>query len=1490
MTGKTISHYRVLERIGQGGMGVVYKAEDTRLHRTVALKFLNPDAVENEEMKARFLHEARAAASLDHPNICTVHEICEERGHAFLVMGYVEGESVSKKLDKGPMAIVTVLDIALQVADGLCAAHKKGIIHRDIKSANVMLDSERRVKILDFGLAQLVGGTRITRAGTVLGTPAYMSPEQIRGEEVDERTDIWSLGVLLYEMLAGQLPFSADHQAAATYRILNEVPKSLSSLRPEVPSDLERITFRALSKKPEERFRTADELIRELKQVQMLDTQTVAVQRTSPARSADEQARVVRLLPEGERVQVTVVVAKIRGYIDLVEQLSPEEVDCLIQETRALATDIARQHGGLLNQFSSEEIVLAFGIASAHEDHFARAARAAVALHAAVRKKSANLESRTGCGLYMNSGIDTGRAAARQVDEGEQAYQIVGEPMKVAASLALHAEPDEILLSGRCQRLLAHLFETEACARLRLQGTDKPITPYRLGHEFILPQDRFELSERFGLQVYVGRDTELETLRACLARVLQSEGQFVSIVGEAGLGKSRLVFEFRRRLPRGDATVLHGRCRSQGSNSPFHPFIEVLRNHLLPGAETPNQDAEQSVVARLIEIDKDLEPYVPIILRLLTIPSDAHPMPEHVRGEILRSAMLEALSAVLTLSARDRPLILVLEDWHWSDEASREALNQLVELIPSYGMFIVVTTRPEYERDWGGCAHHTQIRLRPLTAESSSEIIESVLSAHHLPEEFAAALHERTGGNPFFLEEICRALRDEGIVVVEDGRASLARPIEMVQLPVTVQATIRARLHRLEGEPRHVLRIASAIGQEFQQSLLQHVLGGSAALASALKVLRGAGLLRQTTIVGDPVFQFTHALVQDVAYDGLLQHQRKTAHRQVGEALEALNPLHIEEQAGRLAYHFSQATDWPKAVRYGVQAAGRCQDLSLFTEALALLERVEEWLREMPEDQREQDFIVETLLKKERLCEALGQPERQEEIIDVIYSVLKRAGDSPQLAEAHIRRGDLCTHRGRYEEAEAALQEALRISRALPDEELETRALRSVGYHYFRLDRFEEAVKTTEELIIRDRRTGNIRAFLADVFSLCADLVCLGEYDRALSHADEVLALPEAKRFPERWCSFHSILGDIYRRSGDDAKALYYYEQSMSLGSGQLKVGGVWKPSLTLIAISNLYLKQGNLQQSLRRAYEAVELGLQTNKADERAISLRQLGTVLLRLDRYEEALPRFQEAAKVFSQYEDHVSAAQMCRSVAMIHESLRDLPAAVSAWEQVRVLERRCGNTPGEIAALEALGRTVRRQDLPACDASEYYRMALSLAGSGENQAKLCDLHNTVGILAWQQGDFDAALTHYREALRICQERGDRVHAGLMLNSIGVTLHRLGQPGEALLTLQDALDHHKKTGERTLAGHALATRGDCHFDLGQFEQATHSYEESLHIRRANDDQKGEGWMLQRLARVQMVSGEKDRAHSTLAQALKIADHGEINDLKDACRRIMKP
>jgi tetratricopeptide (TPR) repeat protein/predicted Ser/Thr protein kinase len=297
MIGKTISHYRIIEKLGEGGMGIVYKAEDLKLGRVVALKFLPPEWTRDAAARARFFHEAQAAAALSHPNICTVFEIDEADEQIFIAMERIEGESLRDMVARGPMEVGEVLDVSSQIAEGLAAAHAKGIVHRDVKPGNVMLAPGGRPKIMDFGLAKSAGQTKLTRTGTTTGTVAYMSPEQSRGQDVDHRTDIWSFGAMLYKMLTGRRPFRGDRDQAVIHSILNDEPDPITGLRTGVPIELERIVRKAMAKRADERYQHVDDLIADLRSLRReLDsgTATVSVSARAPAKKRSGAAVVWR--------------------------------------------------------------------------------------------------------------------------------------------------------------------------------------------------------------------------------------------------------------------------------------------------------------------------------------------------------------------------------------------------------------------------------------------------------------------------------------------------------------------------------------------------------------------------------------------------------------------------------------------------------------------------------------------------------------------------------------------------------------------------------------------------------------------------------------------------------------------------------------------------------------------------------------------------------------------------------------------------------------------------------------------------------------------------------------------------------------------------------------------------------------------------------------------------------------------------------------------
>jgi len=619
----------------------------------------------------------------------------------------------------------------------------------------------------------------------------------------------------------------------------------------------------------------------------------------------------------GERRNATIMFSDLAGFTAMAEGLDPEQVQGLMRRLKDRSVQIVEHHGGIVSQFVGDEILALFGIPLAHEDDPLRALRAAREIHDLARTLSPEVEELTGRSISMHTGINTGLVVTSTSDSRDGTIGVTGDTVNTAARLKALATDDVVLVGENTARLVEAFVQLEPMGTTTAKGKSMPVKPYRVVGKVAADRTRIEATAAHrGFTAFSGRETELKVLRTALDQTLGGLGQLVTVMGEAGIGKSRLIHEFRNAVNPDIATLVEGRCQSYGAETPYLPLLDALRRSLQIHDISDRTLLHEIAVANIRAISPDLERYLPHLLHLLSIPSSDHKLPETLYGEPLRREMELALAAAATLSAQLKPMIVVFEDWHWADEASDSALKNLINIAPQFPLMLIVLFRPEYQQNWTEVNHHTPVVLDRLDTTNTADMVASVVGVRHLPDGLAETIHTRAEGNALFTEEIARSLQDDGLVGLSGESAVLTRPLSEIRLPDSVQAIIRARADRLEPDEREVLHLASVIGREFDRALLERIAQSRTVVASVLERLARQELVHQTGAVPQTEYIFKHVLTREVVYETILLSQRAELHAAVGQAIEETNVDGNEEHYEVLAHHYSLSNENEKAINF----------------------------------------------------------------------------------------------------------------------------------------------------------------------------------------------------------------------------------------------------------------------------------------------------------------------------------------------------------------------------------------------------------------------------------------------------------------------------------------------------------------------------------------------------------------------------------------------
>jgi class 3 adenylate cyclase/pimeloyl-ACP methyl ester carboxylesterase len=646
--------------------------------------------------------------------------------------------------------------------------------------------------------------------------------------------------------------------------------------------------------------------------------------RTYTPRHLAEKILTSRASLEGERKIVTVLFVDVSGFTALSERLDPEDVHGLMDRAFERMLPEIHRHEGTVNQFLGDGLMALFGAPLAQEDHPVQATRAALAIRRALETYREELARERGVDFRVRMGLNSGPVVVGKIgDNLRMDYTAVGDTTNLAARLLALAEPGQILVSDDLARSIEPYFVLEGLGEVAVKGKALPVRAHRVESARAV-RSRLEAVMERGLATLVGRERELALLDDRFAEVEAGRGQVVFVFGEPGVGKSRLLLEFRRRAEARGARWLTGRCVSYSRGTSYVPIVDLVRSLL--GIQ--ESDGVEAMIAKIEAGVGDaggrLDWAVPFLKAMMSVdPGDpeAAAMPPHQR----RGRVVHAVAELLLRQSERSPVVLVIEDLHWIDPQSEEVLRALVEAIAAASILVLLTHRPGYTSPFQDQTYLSRITLRSLSAAQAERLVSSVLNAEAVPPAALELITRRAEGNPLFVEELSRVLVEDGTLLRDAAGYRLTRPPSEVVMPDTVQGVIMARIDRLPEAQKAALQVASVIGREFSAQLLERVAELSQDARQALGELRAVELIYQKSAYPELAYLFKHALTHDVAYESLLKQHRRALHRRAGEVIEELYPERLSEFYETLAWHYTQGELWPRAAEYCLKAARKAR-------------------------------------------------------------------------------------------------------------------------------------------------------------------------------------------------------------------------------------------------------------------------------------------------------------------------------------------------------------------------------------------------------------------------------------------------------------------------------------------------------------------------------------------------------------------------------------
>jgi len=623
----------------------------------------------------------------------------------------------------------------------------------------------------------------------------------------------------------------------------------------------------------------------------------------------------------GEHKQVTVLFCDVVGSMKLSERADPEQWQGIMDRFFAILSAGIHRFEGTVDKFTGDGVMAIFGAPIAHEDHAARACHAALHLREELAPFSAELRRESGINFSVRIGLNSGEVVVGSIGEDlAMNYTAIGHTVGLAQRMEALAEPGEAYLTEYTAALVEGYFELTDLGQFKVEGVAEPLRVYELAGLGRL-RTRLELSRAHGLARFVGREEETATLEAALVHADEGNGQVISVVGEAGVGKSRLCYEFAERCRERGIDVWEGHCKARGETLPLLPLLELLRSYFGITSHDTGQTAREKIAGRVMLLDEALRDELPLLFDLLGVSDPERPLPQ-IDPEARQRRLFSTFNRFLQARSERSVAVYLIEDLQWIDPASGAFLQNLIDAVPNTRTLVVVNFRPEYQAEWMRRSYCSRLALAPLGPDACEGLIRELLGTDPSLEGLSEQIRERAGGNPFFIEELVRGLVEGGNLRGTGGDYRQARPIDGEAIPATVQAVIAGRIDRLTARDKKVLQTAAVIGREFEESVLRRVVAmPEPELKGALRALLDAELVAGRSLAPERVYAFHHQLIEEVAYGTQLAEARKALHGATARALEELNPDRLDELAATISRHLEQAGEQLEAARWAARAA-----------------------------------------------------------------------------------------------------------------------------------------------------------------------------------------------------------------------------------------------------------------------------------------------------------------------------------------------------------------------------------------------------------------------------------------------------------------------------------------------------------------------------------------------------------------------------------------